>query len=61
MKENLFKVICCPECRGELGLEVVEGDLVSGVVKGSLTCKGCGIVYLIEEKIPRLLPKRFMT
>ena len=61
MKQSLFEKICCPEDRGELELNIVEGDLVSGVVKGSLTCKGCGIVYLIEEKIPRLLPKRFMT
>ena len=59
MRENLFKMLACPECKSDLNLTIVEGDLVSGVVKGSLTCKGCGTVYPIEEKIPRLLPKKF--
>lgn len=59
MKKNIFEKLCCPEDKGELELKIVEGDLVAGVIKGSLICKECGMVYPIEDKIPRLLPKKF--
>lgn len=44
---RLLKIICCPDCRGDL--EQRESDL---------KCKACGLAYPIEDGIPVLLVDR---
>jgi uncharacterized protein len=57
MDESLMELLCCPECKGELELEVRERDEDSGeILEGSLTCSACPFTYPIEEGIPNLLP-----
>ena len=55
MKADLLEILCCPVCRRELTLAVAqtEGD---EIVRGTLTCRGCGAVYPIDDGIPDLLP-----
>ncbi len=55
MKPDLLEILRCPVCRAELRLrseETTGGE----VVKGMLTCTGCGETYPIEDGIPDLLP-----
>lgn len=48
-------ILRCPECKGELELEVdSENDEIE---EGTLSCKKCDIDYPIEEGIPNMLPK----
>lgn len=60
MKQSLYDRLACPMCLGELLLKVEEGDLVNSVVTGSLACKECKRVYPIVQRIPRLLPNKFV-
>jgi uncharacterized protein YbaR (Trm112 family) len=55
MKPDLLEILRCPVCRAELKL---RSDETAGaeVVKGMLTCTGCGETYPIEDGIPDLLP-----
>ncbi len=53
MKEDLFALLVCPNCRRALDLRnpVKEGD---DIVGGELECGGCGNVYLIANGVPDL-------
>lgn len=46
--------LACPGCRGELRLEVLDGDGVR-VREGVLTCESCGVWYPIAAGVPRLV------
>ncbi len=54
MKKRLIEIIVCPECRGELSLNVtlLEGEEVKD---GLLACKGCGKSYPVRDYIPRFV------
>jgi uncharacterized protein YbaR (Trm112 family) len=41
---RLLEILCCPACHGDV-VETAEG----------LLCKGCGLLYLIEDGIPVML------
>jgi uncharacterized protein YbaR (Trm112 family) len=56
MKESLMDILCCPVCKGDLKLEVIERD-EKEIIKGSLYCATCKVNYEIEDGIPNLLPK----
>lgn len=52
-----MEILRCPECKGELELEVERRDEDSGeVLEGRLRCPACPYTYPIEEGIPNLLP-----
>ncbi len=47
-------ILACPMCKGELELEVVEGN--EEIITGKLYCAKCDERYPIEGGIPNLLP-----
>jgi uncharacterized protein YbaR (Trm112 family) len=55
MKKELMSILVCPECIGELKLEVIEEE-GSEVVTGSLHCTACNLNYPISDGVPNLLP-----
>jgi uncharacterized protein YbaR (Trm112 family) len=54
MKHKLMEILACPKCKGDLELSVDE-EKDDEIVKGTLSCKSCGIDYPIEDAIPNLL------
>jgi len=60
MKRDLMEIIACPLCKGSLELTVEEED-EREIVKGSLYCGSCSVIYPIEETIPNLLPPELRT
>lgn len=54
MKRKLLEILVCPECEGELSLDVTlfEGEEVKD---GLLVCKGCGNNYRVINFIPRFV------
>ncbi len=61
MKVSTLDILCCPVCKGDLELTVLEKtELNSGeedIIEGSLRCAKCSVDYPISEGIPNLLPK----
>ncbi|MDD1679265.1 MAG: methytransferase partner Trm112 [Methanomicrobiales archaeon] len=55
MRRKLLDILCCPVCKGELTLNVVEENDVE-IVEGSLRCGTCRVEYPIIDGIPNLLP-----
>lgn len=55
MRRKLLDILCCPVCKGELSLRVVEENEVE-IVEGALCCRACEVEYPIAEGIPNLLP-----
>ncbi len=55
MKKDLMDVLVCPQCKGELELNVGE-ESEQEIVAGSLYCSRCDVRYPIEDTIPNLLP-----
>lgn len=56
MKKALLQILCCPVCKGDLDLRVVE-EKDDDIIEGSLVCGACGVEYPIREGIPNLLPQ----
>jgi len=56
MKKDIMDIICCPTCKGDLTL-FIEKEENDDIISGTLSCKKCNYVYLIEDGIPNLLPK----
>lgn len=63
MRKELFDKLCCPECRGELGLNglTTNPNDPEDVLEGELVCMGCSRTYPIQSGIPRLLPDKFRS
>jgi uncharacterized protein YbaR (Trm112 family) len=57
MKRSLLDILCCPVCKGDLGLAVNMEDNENGIIEGTLTCARCGVAYPISDGIPDLLPR----
>ncbi len=55
MRRDLLHILCCPLCKGELELNVLE-ESGSELLEGSLRCPRCGVEYRISEGIPNLMP-----
>jgi uncharacterized protein YbaR (Trm112 family) len=56
MKRELYDILCCPVCKGDLELVVNEENEVE-IITGSLICQTCSVTYPIEDGIPNLLPQ----
>ncbi len=54
MRRKLLEILCCPKCRGELDVEVIE-ESEEEILSGRLICKSCGASYPIEDGIPNML------
>lgn len=54
MKRDLMEILCCPVCKGNLELKVIEEE--EEIITGELICKKCNTIYPIKEGIPNLLP-----
>ncbi len=54
MKEELLKILVCPECKGGLDLKdtMIENNEIE---KGRLICKSCGAEYSVLDYIPRFV------
>lgn len=57
MRRDLMEILCCPVCKGDLALHVVE-ETPEEVVAGSLSCGHCKVDYPIEDTIPNLIPQK---
>jgi SAM-dependent methyltransferase len=55
VRSDLQRLLCCPACRQDLTLTVVE-EVDGRVESGDLTCVGCGESYSIIGSIPRFVP-----
>lgn len=55
MKSRLLDLLCCPECKVALSLELAcySGD---EIVSGMLRCPTCGEGFPIRDAIPRFVP-----
>lgn len=51
-----MEILRCPECKGELELEVGKRDETGEVLEGEMRCPACPYTYPIEDGIPNLLP-----
>jgi uncharacterized protein YbaR (Trm112 family) len=49
-------ILCCPVCKGDLGLRVDAED-EKEILEGNLHCATCDADYPIHEGIPNLLPQ----
>ena len=55
MRKDIVDILACPMDKSPLELSVEE-DNGDEVIQGALTCTKCGEKYLIEDRIPNLLP-----
>ena len=51
MKKCLMEILVCPTCKSDLTLEIelIEDD---EIIKGSIQCESCELIYNIENSIP---------
>ena len=51
MKKYLMEILVCPTCKSDLTLEIelIEDD---EIIKGSIQCESCELIYNIENSIP---------
>lgn len=56
MRDDLLELVCCPDCRGDLGLQDARRDAANEVMEGRLVCASCGHAFPIADGIPNLLP-----
>ncbi len=57
MRRDLMEILCCPVCKGDLTLGVLEEN-ADEVVRGNLACANCKVDYPIEDTIPNLIPPK---
>ena len=63
MQRTLLRVLCCPECRGDVTLTAFGADGGSEsaqVEEGVLRCAGCQRLFPVINGIPRMLPDPLM-
>ena len=55
LKRCLMELLVCPTCKSDLTLEIelIEDD---EIIKGSIKCKSCEVIYKIENSIPDFMP-----
>jgi uncharacterized protein YbaR (Trm112 family) len=56
MRKEIVKILCCPTCKGELGLKV-EKEENGDIITGMFSCSHCKCSYPIIDGIPDLLPR----
>jgi uncharacterized protein len=61
MKMSTYEILCCPVCKGDLELNVMEKTVLENgeedVIEGTLRCGKCCVDYPISDGIPNLLPQ----
>lgn len=55
MKRDLIDILCCPMCKGDIILNIIEEN-EKEITKGIFRCEKCNINYPIEDGIPNMLP-----
>jgi uncharacterized protein YbaR (Trm112 family) len=58
MNIKLMKIICCPVCKNELIMDIIN-QTAEEIIEGTLYCKNCDFSFPIEKGIPNLLPPEF--
>ncbi len=54
MKPWLMDILCCPDCKGKLRLDVhLEEE--NEVLEGTLVCPACALGFSVQDGIPNLL------
>ena len=50
-----MEILVCPTCKSDLTLEIelIEDD---EIIKGSIQCESCELIYNIENSIPDFIP-----
>jgi len=64
VKHRLLDLLCCPQCRGDLTLDVFQAnpsDAGQEIVEGKLNCASCSAVYPIIGGVPRMLCGTLLT
>jgi uncharacterized protein YbaR (Trm112 family) len=56
MRRKLLDILCCPVCKGDLTLIVIDEN-EKEIAEGTLRCDACRADYPIHEGIPNLLPR----
>jgi uncharacterized protein YbaR (Trm112 family)/ubiquinone/menaquinone biosynthesis C-methylase UbiE len=51
VKEELLKILCCPECQEDLALDIQKGDK-KNIEEGTFNCTNCNATYEIFDDIP---------
>lgn len=54
MKKEHVKLLCCPYCKGDLILEIMEED-EKEIITGKLSCRKCRKEYEIKKGIPTMI------
>lgn len=55
----LLALLCCPTCRGDLGVCRADESAPDGhILRGALKCAACGAIYPILGGVPRFLPDK---
>jgi SAM-dependent methyltransferase len=55
LKQKLVEFLVCPECKGELALQILD-QLDEEIITGSLDCATCHKGYPIVSGVPRFAP-----
>jgi len=56
MNPTLVQFFRCPACRAEVELWDVREERDGEVVEGTIACQTCGVTYLVQARVPILLP-----
>lgn len=56
MKKDVIDILCCPDCKGSLSVEI-ESEKDDEIVNGILKCSNCEKKYTINQGIADLRPK----
>ena len=54
MKKDMMDILCCPNCKSSLKLEI-EKEEKDEVISGTLLCSKCNKKYPITESIPNFI------
>jgi len=67
MRENILKILVCPDCGNELELiksnkksRIIGGERIEEIWDGILKCKNCGRLFPITRGVVWIYPKNLM-
>ena len=56
MRTRLLRILACPECKGDLRLNVINKESNENISTGLLLCESCKLLYPIYDGVPRMFP-----